>query len=156
MSTSCPDCGVREGSLHTDGCTWRKKRENDMDGFPDNLSDAANPLRQWGRDNLSMYRRLKEGRLLDSSSNSNGVRDVLVERAKAHGKYPLNAEACCSLLATMEPFGFDRLPTTHRYALMMIAAKIARLLQKPNERDHWADIAGYADLVVAEIDALPR
>jgi hypothetical protein len=37
--------------------------------------------------------------------------------------------------------------------LEMIAHKIARILSgDPNHRDHWEDIAGYAELVVREID----
>jgi hypothetical protein len=37
----------------------------------------------------------------------------------------------------------------HRESLDLIATKIARILSgNPNDKDHWVDVAGYANLVV--------
>lgn len=69
---------------------------------------------------------------------------ILVEREKTHGKFEDNAkvwQAIC-LMADSTRFKDD----TQRCAFSMIALKMARLLQAPNIKDHWDDIAGYAKL----------
>jgi hypothetical protein len=49
--------------------------------------------------------------------------------------------------------GWKRLSVGQREALEMIAHKIARILSgDPNHKDHWEDIAGYAELVVRELE----
>jgi DNA primase len=51
------------------------------------------------------------------------------------------------------PDGWDSLAPYQREALEMIAQKISRALHgNPHEVDHWRDIAGYATLVVNELE----
>ncbi len=51
--------------------------------------------------------------------------------------------------------GFSRFEPHHAEAAEMILHKLARLLNgDPNHRDSWADIAGYAELVVRNIDGM--
>jgi hypothetical protein len=40
----------------------------------------------------------------------------------------------------------------YMYAWITILCKLFRALATPNERDHWVDIAGYAQLVVDNLD----
>jgi hypothetical protein len=122
------------------------------------VSDLADPLRQWGGYYLSMQQRLQEGHLLDSGSNSNGLRHVLKERGTTHGNWIKQSEGAQRIKAAFEDCSnWAGLKPSQKEALQSIATKISRILHgNPDERDHWADIAGYADLIVAEIDVLPR
>lgn len=69
---------------------------------------------------------------------------LLVEREKIHGSFDENArvwQALCHL-AKNTTFTGDR----QRLAIEMIFLKIARLLQNPDVKEHWDDVAGYAKL----------
>ena len=120
--------------------------------------DLTDPLRQWGRDDLSIHRRLKEGHLLDSGGNSHGVSNLLTQRGTTHGKWTIQSEGAQRIKAAFEECpNWVGLKPSQKEALQSIATKISRILHgNPDERDHWADIAGYADLIVAEIDTAPR
>ncbi|BCD59597.1 MULTISPECIES: DUF6378 domain-containing protein [unclassified Nitratiruptor] len=83
------------------------------------------------------------------------IEQILQERQKTHGDFKEQAEISQILkdqIALTE--GYKRmLNSTQREALQMIAHKIARILAgDPNEVDHWRDIAGYATLVVKELE----
>src|SRR5260221_7676742 len=125
-----------------------KRRENAM---VYNLSNLTDPLRQWGRDDLLMHRRLKEGHLLDGGSDLNGQRDLLVQRGSTHGKWVQQSEGAQRIKAAFKDCpNWASLKPSQKEALQMIATKISRILHgNPDERDHWADIAGYADLIIA-------
>jgi hypothetical protein len=82
--------------------------------------------------------------------------EILAEREKTHGRFADHARITQCLKAAMrEPGKWDYMSCAQREALEMIQHKIGRILSgNPNERDHWADIAGYAELVVREIDKM--
>ena len=67
---------------------------------------------------------------------------LLVEREKTHGSFELNSRIWHHLM------GAAPMPTNQRQALAltMMYLKLSRLLQNPNVKDHWDDIAGYAHL----------
>ena len=143
----------------------------------------TDPLRQWGRDDLLMHRRLKEGNLLGNSSSLNGQRDVLKEgqclecggmwanhltacslyrqrdllreRGTTHGNWATQSEGAQRIKAAFEDCpNWASLKPGQKEALQLIATKISRILHgNPDERDHWCDLSGYADLAVAQIDA---
>lgn len=73
------------------------------------------------------------------------VHDPLLRaRQGTHGSFDENArvwQALCTE-ASRTQFVNDR----QRLAFNMLALKFARLLQNPDVKDHWDDIAGYAKL----------
>ena len=81
------------------------------------------------------------------------LEDVLTERERSHGDFGDNArlaQAMKELFRREE--GWKRLSSGQKEALDMIAHKIGRILSGDcNERDHWFDVAGYAQLVVLEL-----
>src|SRR5260221_1691119 len=48
--------------------------------------DISDPLRQWGRNDLSIHRRLKEGHLLASGGKSHGQRHILTDTCPQCGR----------------------------------------------------------------------
>ena len=73
---------------------------------------------------------------------------MLNEREKTHGQYATTAAMSQKLkTAMMLSKNWNRLTEPQAEAIEMIAAKLARILSgDPNFRDHWDDIAGYAQL----------
>ena len=82
--------------------------------------------------------------------------DLLDEREKTHG--PFMTVACKAQQikdAVQGGKNWRELDDMQREALQMIASKIARILEgNHDEVDHWRDVAGYAELVVRELDRL--
>ena len=77
--------------------------------------------------------------------------DLLVaERDKTHGKYANTAEAAQTLKHAMHiQDGWHNLEDDQKEAMDMFASKMGRILGgNPDFIDHWADIAGYAVLIV--------
>lgn len=86
----------------------------------------------------------------------NDVQDTLNERGKKYGKFTGHADLsmslklmihdhCVKLDKVLEPYQLE--------ALHMICHKIARICNgDPNYDDSWRDIAGYAMLVVNELN----
>jgi Domain of unknown function (DUF6378) len=75
---------------------------------------------------------------------------LLNERGKTHGNFTVHASITQSLKAVMvyEEGNWVKLNEYQHEALEMIAHKIGRILAgDPNHKDHWDDIAGYAQLV---------
>jgi len=73
---------------------------------------------------------------------------MLNEREKTHGQYAKTAETSQKIKLTMMlSKNWNKLTEPQAEAIEMIAAKLARILNgDPNFRDHWDDIAGYAQL----------
>ena len=75
---------------------------------------------------------------------------ILQEREKTHGSFRMTATTAQELkvhFRTLSNFSFSKLPARQREALDMFATKIARILSGDHSaRDHWDDIAGYAQL----------
>ena len=75
--------------------------------------------------------------------------ELLNERNTTHGDFQGNA--AISQFTKMhwhDTAGWLRLEVDQREALDMIALKVSRILSgDPNVKDHWDDIAGYANLI---------
>lgn len=82
--------------------------------------------------------------------------DILDERQKTHGSFMANAAKAQQLKDAIHGGNnWAELDDIQREALDMIASKIARILSgNHDEIDHWRDIAGYAELVMRELDRL--
>lgn len=77
------------------------------------------------------------------------VKEILQERGKTHGNFIYNSMVSQSMKIMFrdQPNWFG-LSASQREALDMIAHKIGRILAgNPNFKDHWDDIAGYAQLI---------
>jgi hypothetical protein len=84
------------------------------------------------------------------------VVELLDTRAKTHGDYVNVARLAQVIKMDLRYYGVkhEALSMSQKEALDMIASKIGRILSgDPNEVDHWRDIAGYAQLVVRELEA---
>lgn len=74
--------------------------------------------------------------------------EVLNEREKTHGHFgdvaKMDQDMKTVLYASKN---WSRLEDEHKLALEMVVHKISRILcGNPNEKDHWIDVAGYAEL----------
>jgi hypothetical protein len=70
-------------------------------------------------------------------------------RDSSHGNFKRASNLAIGILnALTSREGWYELNAEHQYALIMIAVKMARILEgNPLLVDHWDDIAGYATLV---------
>ena len=79
---------------------------------------------------------------------------ILTERGATHGNWYDNARISQQTkLLWQRQDGWSNLTVTQREALDMIAHKVGRILAgNPHFADHWADLSGYATLVVRELE----
>lgn len=78
------------------------------------------------------------------------IDDILNEREKTHGKFSDVSRKTQELKGV---FALGDTSELQDEALEMIASKLARIFcGNPNYADHWRDIAGYAMLVVRELE----
>lgn len=85
-----------------------------------------------------------------------GIRDVLTQRGKRYGEY-IDVSATSQTLKGVIEAGdaYDEMEFYMKESLAMIANKLARIVNgDPYYDDSWRDIAGYAQLVVDELDKL--
>jgi len=84
------------------------------------------------------------------------MNNILKEREKTHGSFLATASKAQQLKDAMRGAkNWEELDDMQREALQMIASKIARILEGcHDEVDHWRDVAGYAELIVRELDRL--
>lgn len=81
------------------------------------------------------------------------VNDILKERQKTHGDFQKHSMVSQGLKNLIGLHSEGRLTYDQQEALDMIAHKIARILAgNPDHIDHWADIAGYAQLIVNDLE----
>jgi len=82
------------------------------------------------------------------------IRSILEERGKRYGSFESHADIAQDLKAVMRRYvEWNEMHTCHCEALEMMAHKIARILNgDPYYIDSWADIAGYAQLVVDSLE----
>lgn len=74
---------------------------------------------------------------------------LLQDRQKTHGDFRENAMISQQLKDIFDGYGIDQYDVVHREALDMIALKLSRILSgQSGFKDHWADIAGYAQLAM--------
>lgn len=77
-------------------------------------------------------------------------------RRSTHGEFYHTAHAYEGIKAAMDRHLKKELPAQQRYALDMIAVKLARIVAGDHyHEDHWRDIAGYASLVGDRIERMP-
>lgn len=79
---------------------------------------------------------------------------LITERGTRYGKFKDGADIMQSLKDTMRDVdGWNNLTASQREALDMIQHKIGRILNgDPTYDDSWKDIAGYATLIVNELN----
>lgn len=71
--------------------------------------------------------------------------ELLNSRAETHGDFHQGAMIFTDITKHLE--NRPHLDSSHKYAITMIATKLARIINgNPNEPDHWLDICGYATL----------
>lgn len=82
------------------------------------------------------------------------VDELITERSNRYGKFKGGAEIMRDLKHVMhEVDGWNNLSPSQREALDMIQHKIGRILNgDPNYDDNWKDVAGYATLIVNELN----
>lgn len=82
------------------------------------------------------------------------IESLVTERGNRYGKFADGAKIMRSLKAVMHNTdGWSRLTESQREALDMIQHKIGRILNgDPTYDDSWKDIAGYATLIVNELN----
>ena len=82
------------------------------------------------------------------------IRETLAERARTHGDFEHVAKMSQNLKHMMKSTrAFEDLDYYMAESLEQMAMKIARILSgNCFEVDHWQDIAGYASLVVRQIE----
>ena len=83
-----------------------------------------------------------------------GINKLITERGSRYGKFKDGAEIMQELKDVMrEVDGWHNLTQSQREALDMIQHKIGRILNgDPTYDDSWKDIAGYATLIVNELN----
>lgn len=83
-----------------------------------------------------------------------GVEELITERGSRYGKFKDGADIMQSLKDTMRDVdGWNDLTASQKEALDMIQHKIGRILNgDPTYDDSWRDIAGYATLIVNELN----
>lgn len=81
------------------------------------------------------------------------ILEVLKERGATHGDFVVQSGVAQRLKEIVHEYTSEALHPIHMEALEMICVKMARILcGNVNEIDHWRDIAGYAQLVVRELE----
>ena len=84
------------------------------------------------------------------------VEQVLTDREGTHGKFSGVASTAQEIKTLLhhQP-RWHALSSSMQESLDLIATKLARVLNgDPQEEDHWADIAGYAELARRSINGL--
>lgn len=86
------------------------------------------------------------------------VQALIAERGSRYGKFADGAEIIRDLKHVMhEVDGWNNLTASQKEALDMIQHKIGRILNgDPNYDDNWKDIAGYATLIVEELNGVKK
>ena len=78
---------------------------------------------------------------------------LIQERQRTHGDFSNTAKIAQAIKKTIDENIYTELSAVQIEALQMISSKEARILSgDPDEPEHWRDIAGYAMLVVKELD----
>lgn len=116
--------------------------------FPDNILEV----------NFDLYILAGQRQLIEDEQDLNdyiGSTEALItERGRRYGKFKDGAEIMQSLKDNMRDVdGWNNLTASQKEALDMIQHKIGRILNgDPTYDDSWKDIAGYATLIVNELN----
>lgn len=89
-----------------------------------------------------------------SAKETNTLASVLEERGNRYGPFSDHAQITQALKTVMIMTDkWPRLTNSQKESLEMIAHKIGRILNgDPNYADSWVDIAGYAQLIVDQLE----
>lgn len=88
------------------------------------------------------------------STHNTVVSQVIQERQNTHGEYKTTASIAQGLKRVVREAAFHnlRMSSMQVESIEFICTKVARILNgDPNHIDSWVDIAGYAQLVVNEL-----
>lgn len=90
----------------------------------------------------------------DFNGRTSSTEALITERGSRYGKFKDGAEIMQPLKDTMRDVdGWNNLTASQKEALDMIQHKIGRILNgDPTYDDSWKDIAGYATLIVNELN----
>lgn len=90
----------------------------------------------------------------DLNGRASSTEALITERGSRYGKFKDGADIMQSLKDTMRDVdGWNNLTASQKEALDMIQHKIGRILNgDPTYDDSWKDIAGYATLIVNELN----
>jgi hypothetical protein len=82
------------------------------------------------------------------------VDEILVERGKRYGRFSGHALISQEIKSVlMRSPSFKDMNVSQMESMSMIVHKIARIVNgDPNYIDSWADIAGYAQLIVKQLE----
>ena len=129
--------------------------------FPSN-NDLANAFRSVGKSmcsnglNVSENNETKErqGETEQAHRQAENLDGILAERGARYGSFASQAAFSQYLKDTLRKHkNYDELMYSQKEALEMIMHKISRILNgDPNYDDSWRDIAGYAELIVKELN----
>lgn len=94
----------------------------------------------------------------DLNGRASSTEALITERGSRYGKFKYGADIMQSLKDTMRDVdGWNSLTASQKEALDMIQHKIGRILNgDPTYDDSWKDIAGYATLIVNELNGEVR
>jgi hypothetical protein len=153
--------------------TWRyiKGSEKDFEGYSDGVlvirkrqdnhikfgSDGQPANTDWLSDIIAQRERvtsINDDRLAQDM----GVSTLITERGTRYGKFKDGAEIMRGLKHVMhEVDGWNNLTPSQKESLDMIQHKIGRILNgDPTYDDSWKDIAGYAMLIVEELNGVSK
>ena len=104
--------------------------------------------------NILAQRQLVEDAEQDLNECISSTEALIAERGTRYGKFKDGAEIMRDLKHVMhEVDGWNDLSPSQKEALDMIQHKIGRILNgDPNYDDNWKDVAGYATLIVNELN----
>ena len=87
------------------------------------------------------------------SQSPSHINTILASRATTHGDFTDVSRVAQDIKSIMTSSkGWPKLRSAQRESLEVIATKIGRILGgDPTHKDHWDDIAGYAELVAREL-----
>jgi hypothetical protein len=81
------------------------------------------------------------------------IEDLVKERGGEHGDFRTQFPTAQSLKQVARASkNWERMSLSQREALEMVLLNVSRILNgNPSSADHWADIAGYAYLIAADL-----
>lgn len=79
---------------------------------------------------------------------------ITTVRHKTHGDFGTNAFVSQRLKDILHRPNWNALSDVQKEAVDMICLKLSRIVSgRSDEKDHWVDIGGYAQLAIEEIEA---
>jgi hypothetical protein len=111
------------------------------------------PTCDTGQQNLSISTPSHQGICISEQNETTGIDAILAQREARYGGFRNNAIIAQSLKSVLQTHpSWGSLDPFHQEALHQILSKVSRLVFNPNYLDNWTDIAGYATLVIKELN----